>query len=300
MPPANPHQGARRRSAGGAGRRQERRPQRSRERARRSGAQPGPDEVGKVLLRCDEALAVTAPHVRAVAIQGIEEPAREDFGHALADLLGARRRGPAALPGLVLLAAFAVLCFGELAGRDALTEADAETTSSSLAPAKASGIRSSASLTSARATTRSGRRAGVLDRQGQELLAGRTDLYGRVHLRTDVAVEARGPAADLDVVPFEGALPALPIPRAPRELGTQGYIHQGVATSSRRPTDASRSSRTPSPAMTARTTSTPRNTRRSRSSCSPVPRSQNPPCTPAKISCTWAANHGEPLLTHNS
>ncbi|WP_248508433.1 hypothetical protein [Streptomyces sp. D2-8] len=47
-----------------------------------------------------------------------------------------------------------------------------------------------------------------------------------------------------------------------------------------------------------------RNTRRSGSSCSPTPRPQSPPCTPArapsKVSCTWAANHGEPLLTHNS
>lgn len=44
--------GARRRSAGGAGRRQERRPQRSRERARRSGAQPGLEPVVKVVTQC--------------------------------------------------------------------------------------------------------------------------------------------------------------------------------------------------------------------------------------------------------
>jgi hypothetical protein len=37
-------------------------------RARRSGAQPGLDEVGKVLSRCDEVLAVVAPHMGTSAV----------------------------------------------------------------------------------------------------------------------------------------------------------------------------------------------------------------------------------------
>lgn len=85
---AYPHVGGRWRSRGGAGRRQERRPERSREPARRSGAQPGLDEVEKVLSRCDELLAVVAPHVRAVAVQGVQEADRVDLCHALADFGG--------------------------------------------------------------------------------------------------------------------------------------------------------------------------------------------------------------------
>lgn len=46
------------------------------------------DEVEKVLSRCDELLAVVAPHVRAVAVQGVQEADRVDLGHALADLVG--------------------------------------------------------------------------------------------------------------------------------------------------------------------------------------------------------------------
>jgi hypothetical protein len=63
------------------------------------------------------------------------------------------------------------------------TAANAAAASSSLTPASASITRSSASLTSVRVTTRSRRRTSVLDRQRQQLLAGRADLYGRVHLR---------------------------------------------------------------------------------------------------------------------
>src|SRR5690349_16973988 len=44
--------------------------------------------VGKVLSRWDEPLPVVAPHVGAVAVQGIQEPDSEDLGHALADLVG--------------------------------------------------------------------------------------------------------------------------------------------------------------------------------------------------------------------
>lgn len=80
--------GARRRSAGGAGRRQERRPRRSRERARRSEAQPGLDEGEKVLSRWDEVLSVVAPHVGPVAVQGVQESDGEGLGHALGDLVG--------------------------------------------------------------------------------------------------------------------------------------------------------------------------------------------------------------------
>lgn len=48
----------------------------------------GLDEVEKVLSRCDELLAVVAPHVGAVAVQSVQETDRVDLGHALADLVG--------------------------------------------------------------------------------------------------------------------------------------------------------------------------------------------------------------------
>lgn len=48
----------------------------------------GLDEVGKILSRWDELLAVVASHMGAVAVQGVQEPDRVDLGHALADLVG--------------------------------------------------------------------------------------------------------------------------------------------------------------------------------------------------------------------
>lgn len=48
----------------------------------------GLDEVEKVLSRCGELLAVVAPHVGAVAVQGVQEADRVDLGHAVADLVG--------------------------------------------------------------------------------------------------------------------------------------------------------------------------------------------------------------------
>lgn len=57
----------------------------------------------------------------------------------------------------------------------------AAATSSSLAPAKASITRTLASLASVLVPAR--RRRSVLDRQRRQLLPGRADLYGRVHLR---------------------------------------------------------------------------------------------------------------------
>src|SRR5689334_8908187 len=86
----------------------------------------------------------------------------------------------------------------------------AATTSSSVAPASTSAMRPSASLTSV--SVSAGRRRSVLDRKRQQLLAGRADLYGRVHLRTHPAVEAGRPAAVLDLRLVEGVLPVLPQP----------------------------------------------------------------------------------------
>src|SRR3712207_1602846 len=57
-----------------------------------------------------------------------------------------------------------------------------------------------------------GCRGRVLDGQGQELLARGADLDVRVHLRAHAAVEARRPAAVLDLRLVEGVLPVLPQP----------------------------------------------------------------------------------------
>lgn len=48
----------------------------------------GLDEVGKVLSRWDEVLAVVASYVGAVAVQGVQESDCVDLGHAVADLVG--------------------------------------------------------------------------------------------------------------------------------------------------------------------------------------------------------------------
>lgn len=80
-------------------------------------------------------------------------------------------------------------------GTEAPAADSAAVTSSSLAPASASITRSSAPLTSVRVTARCRRRTRVLDRQRQQLLAGRADLYGRVHLRSDDEVEDRASVA---------------------------------------------------------------------------------------------------------
>src|SRR5690606_29829571 len=93
---------------------------------------------------------------------------------------------------------------------EAPTAANAAATSSSLAPARASITRLSASCTSVSGPA--GRRRRVLDRQRQQLLAGGADLDGRVHLRADAAVEAGAPAAVLDLGLVEGVLPVLPEP----------------------------------------------------------------------------------------
>src|SRR6478609_3454222 len=52
----------------------------------------------------------------------------------------------------------------------------------------------------------------VDDGQGEQLLAGRADLDVGVHLRADAAVEARGPAAVLDLDLLQRVLPVLPEP----------------------------------------------------------------------------------------
>src|SRR5690606_29051732 len=52
----------------------------------------------------------------------------------------------------------------------------------------------------------------VLDGQRQQLLARRADLDAGVHLRAHPAVEARGPAAVVDLGLVEGVLPVLPEP----------------------------------------------------------------------------------------
>src|SRR5689334_13544521 len=60
-------------------------------------------------------------------------------------------------------------------------------------------------------------KAGSDDGQRQKVLAGRADLDLEVHLRADTAVEARRPAAVLDLegaVGVERVLPVLPEPVA--------------------------------------------------------------------------------------
>jgi hypothetical protein len=69
-------------------------------------------------------------------------------------------------------------------GREVPSAASTAAASSSLAPASTSITRSRAPLTSVRVTARCRRRTCVLDRQRRQLLAGRADLYGRVHLGT--------------------------------------------------------------------------------------------------------------------
>src|SRR3954451_19877353 len=74
---------------------------------------------------------------------------------------------------------------------------------SSLVGARACAARAPSSLLCDRLVTR-----GLLhDRQRQQLAAGGADLDGRVHLRADAAVEARGPAAVLDLGLVERVLP---------------------------------------------------------------------------------------------
>lgn len=63
------------------------------------------DEVGKVLSRRCQSLAVVASHVRACPVQGVQEPDRVDLGHGLRHLLGREPGDRRRLAGGALFAA---------------------------------------------------------------------------------------------------------------------------------------------------------------------------------------------------